>query len=61
MVTVEFLQSIVGDGFSYHAGDVTAVPTAFATEWLALGYCRAIGEKSVEKKERATYTKREKR
>jgi hypothetical protein len=61
MITVEFLQSIVGDGFSYRSGDVTAVPTAFATEWLALGYCRAIGEKAVEKKERATYTKREKR
>jgi hypothetical protein len=61
MITVEFLQTIVGDGFSHRAGDVCAVPTAFATEWLALGYCRAIGEKAVEKKERATYTKREKR
>ena len=61
MIEVEFLQTIVGDGFAYRAGDTGSIPTGIANEWFALGYCQAIGVKQVEKKERATYTKREKR
>ena len=61
MNDVELLQTILGEGFAYRSGDTGSIPTGIAEEWLALGYCQAIGVKQVEKKERATYTKREKR